>query len=247
MSGGAVIDNPFEAKVAVVTGASRGIGKAIALALAAEAATVCLVGRDAHALKEVADRASAQAKGVASYRTDLTRDSELPGLITQLQRDFGRVDILVHSAGIMSLGPLSRAPVADFDSQYQANLRAPYLLTQVLLPMLIASQGQVVFVNSSIGLTTRAEVCQYAATKHALRAVADSLRDEVNELGVRVLSIYPGRTATPRQATLHELAGNPYRPEQLIQPEDVAAMVLCALRLPRTAEVTDISMRPFRK
>lgn len=243
----AVIGKPFEGQVAVVTGATRGIGKAIALELAAERATVCLIGRDAQALQEVADCASATAAGVASYRIDLTRDGEHQGLTSQLQQDFGRVDILVHSAGIMSLGPLSRAPIADFDSQYQANLRAPYLLTQALLPMLIASQGQVVFINSSIGLTTRAEVCQYAATKHALRAVADSLRDEVNELGMRVLSIYPGRTATPRQATLHELAGKLYHPERLIQPEDVAAMVLSALRLPRTAEVTDISMRPFRK
>jgi NADP-dependent 3-hydroxy acid dehydrogenase YdfG len=242
-----VIDKPFEGQIVVVTGASRGIGKAIALALAAERATVCLVGRDAQALAEVADHAAPTAAGVASYRTDLTHDGELQGLTSRLQQDFGRVDILVHSAGIMSLGPLSRAPVADFDSQYHANLRAPYLLTQALLPMLIASQGQVVFINSSIGLTTRAEVCQYAATKHALRAVADSLRDEVNELGVRVLTIYPGRTATPLQATAHAVAGRPYHPERLLQPEDVAAMALSALRLPRTAEVTDISMRPFRK
>jgi NAD(P)-dependent dehydrogenase (short-subunit alcohol dehydrogenase family) len=150
----AVIGKPFEGQVAVVTGASRGIGKAIALELAAERATVCLIGRDAQALQEVADRASTTAAGVASYRIDLTRDGEVQGLSRRLQQDFGRADILVHSAGIMSLGPLSRAPVADFDSQYHANLRAPYLLTQALLPMLIASQGQVVFINSSIGLTT---------------------------------------------------------------------------------------------
>lgn len=230
-----------------MTGASRGIGKAIALELAAEAATICLIGRDARTLEEVAARASATAARVVSYRTDLTRDDEFHALITGLQRDFGRLDILVHSAGIISLGPLSHAPIANFDSQYQVNVRVPYALTQALLPMLIASQGQVVFINSSTGLTARAEVCQYAATKHALKAVADSLRDEVNELGVRVLTVYPGRTATPGYATIHEAQGKPYRPERLMQPEDVAAMVLGALRLPRTAEVTDISMRPFRK
>jgi NADP-dependent 3-hydroxy acid dehydrogenase YdfG len=243
---GLLIDKPLEGQVAVVTGASHGIGKAIALALAAERATVCLIGRDVQALGEVADLASDKAVRVASYRIDLTRDGELQGLTSRLQEDFGRVDILIHSAGNVSLGTLSRAPVGDFDSLYQINLRVPYLLTQVLLPMLVASQGQVVFINSSIGLTTRAEVCQYAATKYALRAVADSLRDDVNGLGVRVLSIYPGRTATRRQAALHEMTGKPYRPERLLQPGDVAAMVLSALKLPRTAEVTDISMRPFQ-
>ena len=245
--GGVVIDKAFEGQAAVVTGASRGIGRAIALVLAAEGASVALVGRDVQALGDAADHASAAGAMVARYRTDLTHDDEIRALAGQVSRDFGRVDILVHSAAVVSLGTLSRAPVSDLDDLYRTNVRAPYLLTQALLPMIIASQGQVVFINSSIGLTTRAEVCQYAATKYALRAVADSLRDEINESGVRVLSVYPGRTATPRQASLHEAAGKPYHPERLIQPEDVAAMVLGALRLPRTAEVTDISIRPFRK
>jgi NADP-dependent 3-hydroxy acid dehydrogenase YdfG len=234
-------------QVAVVTGASRGIGRAIALQLAAQEANVCLIGRDAQALQEVADLSSATATAVARYRIDLTRDAEIKGLVSQLEQDFGRVDILVHSAGILRLGPLRDVPVADLDSQYQAHVRAPYILTQALLPMLTASQGEVVFINSSIVFTNRAETGQYAATKYALQALADSLRDEVNDLGIRVLSIYPGRTATPLQAASHQHAGKPYHPERLLQPEDVAAMVLSALRLPRTAEVTDIRIRPFRK
>jgi NAD(P)-dependent dehydrogenase (short-subunit alcohol dehydrogenase family) len=234
-------------QVAVVTGASRGIGRAIALQLAAEGATICLIGRDAQALQEVANLGSATATAVARYRIDLTRDAEIQGLVSQVRQDFGRVDILVHSAGIMCLGPLGDAPVADLDSQYQANVRAPYLLTQALLPMLTASQGEVVFINSSIVFTNRAEVGQYAATKYALQALADSLRDEVNALGVRVLSIYPGQTNTPRQEAKYARMGAPFHPERFIQPEDVAAVVLNALRLPRTAEVTDIRMRPFRK
>jgi NAD(P)-dependent dehydrogenase (short-subunit alcohol dehydrogenase family) len=234
-------------QVAVVTGASRGIGRAIALQLAAEGATVGLIGRDAQALQEVADLSAAAATAVARYRIDLTRDAEIPGLVNQVTQDFGRVDILVHSAGIMGLGPIGHAPVADLDSQYQANVRAPYLLTQALLPMLIASQGEVVFINSSIVFTNRAEVGQYAATKYALQALADSLRDEVNSLGIRVLSVYPGQTNTPRQEAKYARMGTPFHPDRFIQPEDVAAVVLNALRLPRTAEVTDIRMRPFRK
>ncbi len=108
-------------------------------------------------------------------------------------------------------------------------------------------RGQIVFVNSSAGLVARANVGQYAASKHALKAVTDSLREEVNGRGLRVLSLYLGRTATPMQAAVHKMEKRNYRPERYLQPEDVAAMVLCALQLPRSAEVTDISMRPMLK
>jgi len=122
------------------------------------------------------------------------------------------------------------------------------MLTQQLLPLLAAAHGQVVFINSSVGLTAkRPEIGQYAATKHALRAIADCLREEVNSNGIRVLTVYLGRTATPMQEVLHRLEGVPYNPEALLQPEDVASVVVHALMLPRTAEVTDISIRPMRK
>jgi NADP-dependent 3-hydroxy acid dehydrogenase YdfG len=116
-----------------------------------------------------------------------------------------------------------------------------------LLPMLRSRHGQVVFINSSVGTRAPANVGQYAATKHALKAIADSLRDEVNADGMRVLSVFLGRTATPMQAAIYEMEGRTYRPELLLQPEDVAAVVINALTLPRTAEVTDISIRPFKK
>jgi NADP-dependent 3-hydroxy acid dehydrogenase YdfG len=90
-------------------------------------------------------------------------------------------------------------------------------------------------------------VAQYSATKHALKAIADSLREEVNAEGVRVVSVYPGRTATPMQAEVHELEGKPYKPERLMQPADVAEVVLTALTLPRTTEVTDLMVRPMAK
>ena len=126
-------------------------------------------------------------------------------------------------------------------------MRAPYLLTQRLLPLLEVTPGQIVFVNSSAGLSARPGVGQFAATQHAVRAMTDALRAEINPRGIRVLSVFPGRTATPRQARLHERDGRAYQPELLMQPEDVASMIASALRLPRTAEVTDISMRPLLK
>jgi len=134
------------------------------------------------------------------------------------------------------------------DLQYSTNVRAPYLLTQRLLPLLITSRGQIVFINSSVGLAAnRPNIGQYAATKHALKALAESLREEVNPKGVRVLSAYLGRTATPMQEALFRAEGNTYHPETLLQPEDVASMIVHALMLPSTAEVTDINIRPMRK
>jgi NAD(P)-dependent dehydrogenase (short-subunit alcohol dehydrogenase family) len=133
------------------------------------------------------------------------------------------------------------------DWQYRTNVHAPYLLTQALLPLLRRQQGQVVFINSSVGLIARGQVGPYAATKHALKAIADSFREEVNAEGLRVLSVYLGRTASPMQAKIHAMEGKAYHPEYLLQPSDVAAVVLNALCLPRTAEVTDISIRPMRK
>ena len=103
------------------------------------------------------------------------------------------------------------------------------------------------FINSTQGLAASAGVGLFAATQHALRAMADSLRDEVNGDGVRVLTVYPGRTATPRQASIFELEGRPYAPDRLLQPEDIATMIVASLKLPRTAEVTNLTIRPMLK
>jgi len=233
-------------QTAVITGASSGIGRAIALALAAQGTALCLIGRNRAALEAVAAEAQ-QTSRVCIYPTDLGVDDDLQRLIADLQRDIQQIDLLIHSAGAYAMAPFQSATGDMLDWLYRVNVRAPYLLTQALLPLLIAQQGQIVFINSSAGLTAKASVSQYAATKHALKAIADSLRDEVNSAGVRVLTVYPGRTATPMQAALFRQEGRPYQPERLMQPEDVAAAVLNALLLPRTAEITDINIRPFKK
>ena len=156
--------------------------------------------------------------------------------------------MLVHSAGIIQQGTLEHTRIEHLDEQYAINVRAPYLLTQRLLPLLVKARGQIVFINSSAGLSAnRPEIGQYAATKHALRAIADSVRAEVNPLGVRVLSVYLGRTATAMQEALFKQEARTYDPQKLLQPEDVANLVLAALALSPTAEVTDISIRPMAK
>jgi NADP-dependent 3-hydroxy acid dehydrogenase YdfG len=198
-------------------------------------------------LETVALEARETAPKVLSYCTDLMVDEDIWQLKTLLEQDFGYIDILVHSAGVFSMGKLQSASVHELDLQYRANVRAPYLLTQTLLPMLLSRQGQIVFINSSVIMRPGGNVGQYAATKHALKAIADSLREEVNADEVRVLSVFPGRTATPRQAIIHEMEGKAYHPERLMQPQDVAVVVVNALSLPRSAEVTDINIRPFKK
>lgn len=237
----------FTNQVAVVTGGSSGIGKAIALKLATQGATLCLLGRTLPALDEIIQSVKNTAPDSQKYAVDLAKEEDVHKLITSIQQDFRRVDILVHAAAAYSMSKIATSSIEDFDWLYRTNVRAPYLLTQALLPMVKAQRGQIVFVNSSVGLSAKANVGMYSATKHALKAIADSLREEVNVEQVRVLSIFPGRTATPLQAKIHEMEGKPYHPESLMQPEDVASVVINALSLPRSAEVTDINVRPFAK
>ena len=239
--------DPFRDHVAIISGGGSGIGQAISLALSQCGATVCLVGRRAHVLESVAETVRSSGGLARTYSTDITSDQEVGVLAERVEQELGRVDILIHSAGTFVMGELSDSSVFDLDSQYRANVRAPFLLTQLLLPLLGSSRGQIVFINSSVGLTTRPNVGQFSVTQHALKAFADTLRDEVNAKGIRVLSVYPGRTATPRQAAIFESEGRPYHPERLMQADDVAAVVINALALSRTAEVTDIKIRPFIK
>jgi len=237
----------FAQQVAVVTGASSGVGSCVAQTLAAKGAQLALVGRRLDALCSVADRCVQLGTKAKCYQVDLLNGEEISQLKDRVLKDFSGVDVLIHSAGMIALSSVAQASLEDFDHQYQCNMRAPFALTQALLPSLIARQGQIVFLNSTAGLQALQGVSQYAATKHGLKAIADSLREEVNGLGVRVLSVFLGRTATPMQARVHELEGRDYHPEDLIQPEQVATIVAHALALGREAEITEIRVRPMLK
>lgn len=233
-------------RLAVVTGASRGIGRAIALELAGCGIGVWLIARHLESLEETAATAQRAGGQAWSWALDLRDDAQVGRFGERLRSECDGLDILIHSAGIHYRGAVADAPVAELDEQYRVNVRGPYVLTQRLLPLLRARRGQIVFVNSSVGLRARAGVGAYAATKHALRGLADAVREELNGDGVRVLSVYPGRTATPLQAEIHAEEGKPYQPERLLQPEDVATAVLHALTMARTAEITDLSVRPMQ-
>jgi NADP-dependent 3-hydroxy acid dehydrogenase YdfG len=235
----------LDGAVAVVTGAGGGIGGAISRELVANGATVWLVGRTRETLE-----VTGLACGRSSTRvqpTDLTDDGSMDTLVREIQQSTEQVDVLVHSAGTVLHGTIDDAAVEDLDLLYRSNLRSVYRLSQQLLPMLRRAPGQIVVVNSSIQAGVRAGISHYVATQHALRAMTDSLRVEVNHDGIRVLSVFPGRTATPRQKKLFEADEREYCPELLLQPEDLATMVVAALILPPSAEVTDLHIRPASK
>lgn len=229
-------------RMAVVTGASSGIGRAIAEEIAARGASLCLVGRRPEVLLQVAANLSDGARKLI-YRLDLADSGEIEKLADHLTREGGAADILVHCAGVISLGDTQDASAEDFDRQIAVNLKAPFVLTRTLLPQLLARRGQVVFINSSAGVSAVPGSGAYSATKHGLAGLADSLRAEVSGR-VRVTSVFTGNTATPMQASLHALKRRAYKPENLIQPEDVAAVVGHLLTLPGTVELTAIHMRP---
>lgn len=237
----------FENTVAVITGGGSGIGREVAFRLWREGATVCLVGRDRGRL-EAAFPADAGEEGrVRFYPMDITLDEEVLDFARKVKEEYAGIDVLVQSAGAFVYGPWESLPPEDLDLLYKTNLRAPVLLTQALLPGLKTRRGQIVLINSTAGRTARGNVGAYSVTKHGLRAFADSLREEVNPEGIRVISVYPGRTATPMQELVCRLEGSGYRPDRLLSPGDVADAVVCALGMSRTAEVTDLSIRPMVK
>lgn len=235
----------FDGQSAIVTGASRGIGYAIALLLSELGARVAFVARGRDALAAAAGTAGDTAISIAC---DIARPGGPAEIIGTTLASFKRLDILVHCAGVITQEDVASADLAALDDMFRVNVLGPYALTQAALPALRQSRGQVLFINSSLlSATDLRGRGGYAATKFALKAVADGLRAEVNEHGVRVISIMPGTTATVSQERLYALAGKPYNPERLLQPADVAVAVCNSLAMPRTAEITDVYMRPMQK
>jgi NAD(P)-dependent dehydrogenase (short-subunit alcohol dehydrogenase family) len=240
----------LEGRKALVTGASSGVGRAVARALVREGATTCLTGRSEPRLREATGTAEEVAPpGTRAFyrRADLRDEGEIRALVSALEQEAGGLDLLVHSAGTFGMGPVEETSAGELDRLYETNLRAPVLLTRALLPLLEERESDVVFVNSSVGVASRGGVGAYAASKHGLRAVADSLRDEVNPRGIRVLSLYLGRTATPMQERIFEKEGREYRPDRLIQADELAGLLVDAVAMGRSAEVTDLHVRPAQK
>ena len=234
----------FSDKCALVTGAGDGIGRSIARRLAAGGARLIIVGRTVTKLESLRHELGATHTEVHVVGCDLNKDNDLAGIRQSVDRFSDRLDILVHCAGAIALAPLDTVSPDEFDLQYRINVRAPLLLTQSLLPLLKASRGQIAFINSSLGVRIKEQTGAYAASKHALKAVADTLRLELNPLGIRVLSVFPGNTATAMQHEVCRQSGKPYAPETMLQPEEVAEMAVHALSVAPSAQPTEIYLLP---
>ena len=226
----------LQEQVAVVSGATGAIGGAFARRLAGAGADLLLLGRRQEVLERLATELDSCVGKVEILAGDLTQEVAIEAVRDRALAVFGGVDLLVHSLGVFRAGSIEQAPVRDLDLQWEVNVRAPYLLTQRLLPSLLERRGQIVFVNSNAGLSSRPTVAAYAASKHALKALADGLRDEVNDTGVRVLTVFPGRTASEMQRLVATHFRQEYRPDDLMTADDVARPVVDALALPRTVD-----------
>jgi short-subunit dehydrogenase len=224
-------------KTHVLTGATSGIGAALARALVERGDRLVLLARgDASAAALAADFPDAQV-----LLADLADPGTLNGLGRQVD---GPVDSLLHVAGVVELAPVSRLRLHDWEEQLAVNLTSPAVLTREFLPHLREGRGIAVFVNSSAGLAASADWSAYAASKFGLRAFADALRAEEVEHGVRVTTIYPSRTATPMQEKVHEQEGRTYDASRWISPETVVSTVLHVLDLPADATIPDVTVRP---
>ncbi|MFC7618364.1 SDR family oxidoreductase [Actinokineospora soli] len=217
---------------ALITGASRGIGAAVARALASTH-TLLLGGRDADALAAVA----ADLPDATPWPVELTDADALAAAVAGIDR----LDLLVHSAGVARVGPLSEASADLWRSTYEVNVVAVAELTRLLLPALRAAGGRVVLVNSGAGRAAHAGWGPYAASKFALRAYADVLREE--EPALRVTTVFPGRTATDMQKTVRADEGGAYEPDRYLRPESVAEAVRYAALAPDDAHLTEVVVR----
>ncbi|GAB2712202.1 short-subunit dehydrogenase [Microbacterium marinum] len=223
----------------VVTGAGSGIGRLLAERLAARGDRLIVTARSAARAEEL----TAALPGSRAVIADLAQPERLAAALEAADLP-EHIDAIVHAAGIVDLGHVADLPVTSWNEQLAVNLVAPAELTRLLLLRVRAARGQIVFVNSGAGLTAHPEWAAYAASKHGLKALADALRGEEAPHGVRVTTIYPGRTATPMQAKVHEQEGAAYDPSAWIDPASVVTATLTALDLPRDAVISDLTVRP---
>jgi NADP-dependent 3-hydroxy acid dehydrogenase YdfG len=220
--------------VALVTGATRGIGRAIAADLG-RTHHVLVGGRDADAVAAVV----AELPSAEPFVGDLGAGdlSAVPSWI----------DVLVHSAGVEQGTRIADTPRDTWEAVFATNVFAVAELTRVAMPGLRAARGLVVTINSGAGFTAGPGGAVYAASKFALRAFTDALREEERANGVRVSSVHPGRTDSDMQRALTEKLGEEYDTDYYLAPSDVADAVRTVVDLPERGTVEMLSIRPSRR
>jgi NADP-dependent 3-hydroxy acid dehydrogenase YdfG len=241
--------------VSLVTGASSGIGEATALALAAEGSTVALAARRADRLGELASRIESAGGTALVIEADVTQQSDAAGAVDTTVQRFGRLDVLVNNAGVMLLGPMSQAPLSEWERMIDLNLTGLLYCTHAALPHLLAAAessergvADLVNISSVAGRVARSGSAVYNATKHGVGALSEALRQEVTKQHLRVGLIEPGAVATElaghnRPEVLETLGARFASMERLVA-EDISDAVVFMVTRPRRTAVNEILIRP---
>ncbi|MCQ4207665.1 SDR family NAD(P)-dependent oxidoreductase [Streptomyces longispororuber] len=240
------MSSTLEGKAVLVTGASSGIGLATALALSKAGARVAVAARRADRLDALTQDAPGEMLALELDVTD--RDAVNAAVAATVER-FGTLDILVNNAGVMLSSPILGADTTEWTRMVETNLLGSMYMVHAALPHLLASKGAVVQVSSTSGRTASATSAVYAATKFGINAFAEALRQEVTELGVRVVLIEPGFVSTELAShitdpAIQAAAKSMAESMRTLQPEDIAAAVVYAVTQPEHVAVNEILIRP---
>jgi NADP-dependent 3-hydroxy acid dehydrogenase YdfG len=233
-------------KIALVTGASSGIGAATARAMVAAGATVVAGARRVDRLKELAANADGE---VFPVELDVADQQSVREAVATAVGRFGGLDVVVNNAGVMLSGPIAGADTAEWDRMVATNLLGTLYVTHAALPHLLARKGTVVQISSTSGRVASAMGGVYAATKFGVNAFTESLRQEVTEQGVRVVTIEPGMVDTELadhigDEAIRDMARKMAGSMRTLGAEDVAAAVLYAVGQPEHVAVNEILLRP---
>ena len=227
-------------KVAIVTGASRGIGRAVSIALAQEAATVVLSARSIRKLQETADKVTKAGGKAEIVVTELTEEGSIKNLVKVTNEKFGRLDILVNNAGVTHSAKLEETVTEDWECCMQVNARAPFILCREALPLLKKSQaGYIINIASVVGVKGYPLQSAYTSSKHALRGMTISLAEELKGSNIRVHLLCPGGVDTE----LVQKVRPDIKKDELMQPEEIAELVLYLVTHKGNAVIDELHIR----
>lgn len=243
--------DPLDGQVAITTGASSGLGRATALALARAGADVALLARTPTDLEQAAQDVRSVGRRALPIAVDLAREAEVFAAVERVVGEFGRVDILVNAGATDVPGPIAELSVEGWDRVLAVNLRAPFILAKATLPhMQRARHGTIVNVSSVAGKRGWANAAAYCASKFGLTGLTQSLAAEAREHGVRACIVYPGGMATSwgawSAAEREARATNP-SPSEALPPEDVAAFVAWLASAPPEVVVNEAIVTPLHE